>query len=162
MSAPMSPGRLAEIRAELARYQGHTPVGFACCSAHGSADAVPALLAEVERLRDQRSDLFERIDSLASENAELRAELAARPTRADVLREAADEGPKWASCLTESVAMAAFRGHLRRMAVAAEQGETDGPVCPVCQAPPCHCGCFGKEPDPHCPHQATPGGGSCG
>lgn len=51
MRTPMSPERMADIRAALDRYRGHAPVGFACCSAHGPADAVPDLLAEVERLQ---------------------------------------------------------------------------------------------------------------
>ena len=51
MTAPLSEGRLAEIRESLRVYQQeHVDTGFACCRAHAAADAVPELLAEVARL----------------------------------------------------------------------------------------------------------------
>lgn len=33
------------------------------------------------------------------------------------------------------------------------EGESTLPKCPVCSHPPCHCSCFGKEPDRLCPHR---------
>lgn len=45
---PLDDQRLAEA---LAAYEGHPELGFACCSAHAVADHVPALLAEVQRLK---------------------------------------------------------------------------------------------------------------
>jgi len=53
MSERMSDERLAEIRKDHTAYEAsHAHAGsFACCSAHSSADDVPELLAEVERLR---------------------------------------------------------------------------------------------------------------
>ena len=53
----------------------------------------------------------------------LRAELAARPSRAEVLREAAAEGARWADGGIESLAVGFFGQHLRRLADAAERGE---------------------------------------
>ena len=52
-SEPLSDERLDEIQTNHATYTArHAHDGsFACCSAHVSADAVPELLAEVERLR---------------------------------------------------------------------------------------------------------------
>ena len=53
VAEPMSDERLAEAQRNHAAYKAsHAPAGsFACCSAHASADDVPELLAEVERLR---------------------------------------------------------------------------------------------------------------
>lgn len=56
--APLSDERLAEIRGDHNAYVArHAHAGaFACCSAHTGADAVPELLAEIQRLRDERDD----------------------------------------------------------------------------------------------------------
>jgi hypothetical protein len=70
------------------------------------------LQLEIRRLREA---LRVACDQIAGLEASV-GELAARPTRAAVLREAADEGPRWASCFTEDVTMNSFRAHLRRMA----------------------------------------------
>ncbi|MER7053417.1 hypothetical protein ACH4MG_27405 [Streptomyces sp. NPDC017454] len=43
--------QLTDIDNQLAAYRQHAPTGFACCSAHPVADAVPVLLAEVRRLQ---------------------------------------------------------------------------------------------------------------
>lgn len=51
----------------------------------------------------------------------LRAELAARPSRAKVLRDVADAAQRFASSPIEEIALAAFAGELRRMAHTAEQ-----------------------------------------
>jgi hypothetical protein len=45
---PLDDTRLTKA---LAAYESHPDLGFACCSAHAVADHVPALLAEVERLK---------------------------------------------------------------------------------------------------------------
>ncbi|MFE9855571.1 hypothetical protein [Streptomyces sp. NPDC005780] len=71
----MTPDRLAEIR-EAARVFGEHPVlGFACCTAHDAADAVPELLAEVDRLRKALSgaadQVAERDDELGGVHTEL-------------------------------------------------------------------------------------------
>lgn len=52
MSAPLSEEYLAEVEAALDAYSEHYPTGFACCSAHGAADATYKLLTEVRRLRE--------------------------------------------------------------------------------------------------------------
>ncbi|GGV36571.1 hypothetical protein GCM10010293_39910 [Streptomyces griseoflavus] len=49
---PLDDQRLAQ---DLAAYEGHPDLGFACCTAHAVADHVPALLAEVELLRGQQA-----------------------------------------------------------------------------------------------------------
>ncbi|MFF3730441.1 hypothetical protein ACFYXM_09010 [Streptomyces sp. NPDC002476] len=53
MSVPMTPDRMVEIREAAHTYNEHPTLGFACCSAHDAADAVPELLAEVDRLRKE-------------------------------------------------------------------------------------------------------------
>lgn len=51
MTGPLSEEYLAEVEVALAAYRKHAALGFACCSAHGPADAASVLLAEVRRLR---------------------------------------------------------------------------------------------------------------
>ncbi|QKW31458.1 hypothetical protein HUT11_35435 (plasmid) [Streptomyces seoulensis] len=91
---PLSPEREAEIAAAVAAYAAHPDLGFACCSAHPVADAVPALLAELAAVRAEITTeiarfgiygsapvatkaLVARADELVNEKAALRAELAA-------------------------------------------------------------------------------------
>ena len=68
--------------------------------------------------------------------------------RSEVLREAADEGPRWASCLTEGVVMAAFRDHLHRMADVAGRQFLE---CPYCGFPADASGCRIPRHDSRCP-----------
>lgn len=49
MTEPLSAADLAKCRDAIAAYEAHPDLGFACCSAHGAADAAVVLLAEVER-----------------------------------------------------------------------------------------------------------------
>jgi len=103
MSKPMSPDYLAEIaaRAEAVTdgpWGPHLGVTTNVFIAHARAD-VPALLAEVERLR---------------------AELAARPTRAEVLRETAPE----MDAIAHEYGVFGVGGRLRQLADAAEAGES--------------------------------------
>ena len=49
-TTPMTPERKQEIREAARTFSEHPRLGFACCSAHDAADAVPELLAEVDRL----------------------------------------------------------------------------------------------------------------
>ncbi|MFC9973606.1 hypothetical protein ACFVH6_22195 [Spirillospora sp. NPDC127200] len=60
MREPLPAERLTEIREMHADYQKRCGRlgGFACCSAHSVANAVPALLDEVERLRTELSVAF--------------------------------------------------------------------------------------------------------
>lgn len=53
MTQPLTPEREAEIRWRREQYLlNHShPSAFACCTAHASADDVPDLLAELDRLR---------------------------------------------------------------------------------------------------------------
>ncbi|MFD7615717.1 hypothetical protein [Streptomyces sp. NPDC059802] len=53
----LSPGRENEIREAAGAFSEHPKLGFACCSAHDAADAVPELLAEIDRLRTHVSEL---------------------------------------------------------------------------------------------------------
>lgn len=59
MSEGMSDIQLLDIRGRHGTYvASHDHVGaFDCCSAHASADDVPALLDEVKRARGQLADL---------------------------------------------------------------------------------------------------------
>ena len=57
MTEPLSSKREQDIRATVANYEQHPDIGFACCSAHGPADAVPELLAELDRLRDELAEV---------------------------------------------------------------------------------------------------------
>ncbi|NED31021.1 hypothetical protein [Streptomyces sp. SID8499] len=59
MSDRLSPEREAEIAAVVAVYAAHPDLGFACCSAHPVADAVPALLAELAAVRAERDQARE-------------------------------------------------------------------------------------------------------
>ncbi|WP_282084088.1 hypothetical protein [Streptomyces tendae] len=54
MNVRLSPEREAEIAAAVALYEGHPNIGFACCSAHGPADGVRDLLAELAAVRAER------------------------------------------------------------------------------------------------------------
>lgn len=54
---PLTDQQLDEIEAAITTYQQHPNVGFACCSAHPAADATPALVAEVRRLRDELAEV---------------------------------------------------------------------------------------------------------
>jgi hypothetical protein len=56
-NTPMTLDRLAEIREAARTYSGHPALDFACCTAHDAADAVPELLAEVDRLRGRLPEL---------------------------------------------------------------------------------------------------------
>ncbi|MCZ7413102.1 hypothetical protein [Streptomyces sp. WMMC897] len=109
MSAPMMPERLAEIRDRAVYLRGHGADADEYEIELSAGTDVPALLAEVERLR---------------------AELAARPSRAEVLREAADSlaaacpehsdaDEAWMDCPCE------YADELRRMADLADAGETE-------------------------------------
>lgn len=75
----MSDVQLLDVRGRHGAYTAsHNHVGaFDCCSAHASADDVPALLAEVERLRDLNAELSETLDVRHDETQQLRAQLAA-------------------------------------------------------------------------------------
>ncbi|MEU0656085.1 hypothetical protein ABZ485_28105 [Streptomyces albogriseolus] len=53
MTQHLTDQQLTDIDGHLAAYRQHGPTGFACCSAHPVADAVPELLAEVRRLRTE-------------------------------------------------------------------------------------------------------------
>ncbi|MFB7461251.1 hypothetical protein [Streptomyces sp. NPDC056188] len=77
-SARLTPQREAGIASAVAAYQTHPDIGFACCSAHAPADAVPALLAELAAVRTERDQ------ARAAAQRDLDAH------RAEVLREAAD------------------------------------------------------------------------
>lgn len=59
MTGPMKPEREREIEALHAAYRtSHDhPAAFACCSAHATADTVPELLAELDRLRDELAEV---------------------------------------------------------------------------------------------------------
>ncbi|MFJ3283334.1 hypothetical protein [Streptomyces halstedii] len=56
-TTPMTPDRYHEIWAAVGVYGAHPNIGFSCCSAHPAADAVPELLAEVDRLRARVAEL---------------------------------------------------------------------------------------------------------
>ncbi|KIF66249.1 hypothetical protein HY68_36685 [Streptomyces sp. AcH 505] len=56
-ASPLTPEREQEIRTAVAVYQDHPTIGFSCCSAHAPADAVPALLAELDRIRASRAEM---------------------------------------------------------------------------------------------------------
>ncbi|WP_239934219.1 hypothetical protein [Streptomyces sp. CBG31] len=93
--------------------------------AHARTD-VPALLAEVERLRAALSSaadaIAEQDDETAdwsAKNAALRAELAARPTRAEVLRQAAPE----MDAIAHEYGVFGVGSRLRQLADDAEAGE---------------------------------------
>ncbi|GHJ04746.1 hypothetical protein TPA0906_66110 [Streptomyces olivaceus] len=58
--------QLTDIEARWAAYQQHAPTGFACCSAHPVADAVPVLLAEIRRLRELESAALHARKALAA------------------------------------------------------------------------------------------------
>jgi hypothetical protein len=64
---------------------GH-PGAFACCSAHAAADAVPALLAEIDRVQRaytfDTADLKRRVDEQAREIERLKADRTATLTAA--------------------------------------------------------------------------------
>lgn len=100
---PLSPERLAEIRVEL----GHTESQI--------AEATGWELRHYKAVQRR----FHETRLLLAEVERLRAEMEDRPTRAEVLREAADELTTWLG-FEESVR------ELRRMADAAEQPETGG------------------------------------
>lgn len=59
MTEPLTPIRLADIRDRHESYVlSHShPGAFACCLAHGSADDVPVLLGEIERLQARVAEL---------------------------------------------------------------------------------------------------------
>lgn len=65
--------RLAEA---LAAYEGHPDLGFACCTAHAVADHVPALLAEVQRLKAERHSTNEALSDAAEALRDMRDRLA--------------------------------------------------------------------------------------
>lgn len=95
MSAPLTPERLAEIAARAAHALGVPPVVPAEAEALIGTD-VPALLAEVARLRavlsDAADNVAERDDEIAgwsAKNAALRAERDARQARVTYWRERA-------------------------------------------------------------------------
>lgn len=58
---PLTADQLAEIQADVAAYEQHPEIGFACCSAHRPADRAPALLAEVARLRGEIAAAVDRL-----------------------------------------------------------------------------------------------------
>lgn len=63
---------------------------------------------------------------MAAEIQRLHTELAARPSRPHVLRDAAAEGVRWASGAVERRVLSEFGLHLRRLAATAEAGEGRG------------------------------------
>lgn len=67
----MSELDLTPIRERFSHYRDHQAHAFAvrwsCCSAHGPADDVPALIEEVERLRDANANLIRNAEILAEE-----------------------------------------------------------------------------------------------
>src|ERR1043165_1267403 len=54
---PMTPARVEALQAAMYDYSTHPKLGFACCSAHGVADAVPDVLAENRWLRARVTEL---------------------------------------------------------------------------------------------------------
>lgn len=75
MSARLSPEREAEIAAAVALYEGHPNIGFACCSAHGPADGVRELLAELAAVRAERDQARAELAEFASRVNELESRL---------------------------------------------------------------------------------------
>jgi hypothetical protein len=53
----MTPDRVEALQAAMYDYSTHPKLGFACCSAHGVADAVPDVLAENRWLRARVTEL---------------------------------------------------------------------------------------------------------
>ena len=56
-NTPMTPDRVEALQAAMYDYSTHPKLGFACCSAHGVADAVPDVLAENRWLRARVTEL---------------------------------------------------------------------------------------------------------
>ncbi|MFF9287567.1 hypothetical protein [Streptomyces griseosporeus] len=114
---------LDAIEARIDAYRKHRDLGFACCSAHPVANAVPAMAAEIRRLR---------------------AELA--KVRIAVLREVADEcdeaGGKYAARALNDHASGAFTlmETFQRMANEAEYVATPCDPMVPCEdgGEPCH------------------------
>ena len=84
---------IAQMAEDFATYQKHPDLGFACCSAHAVADHVPALLAEVQRLRTSRWDATEIVARLESGLLETQTELSRAQARIAELE--ARDTPTW-------------------------------------------------------------------
>ncbi|WP_432053658.1 hypothetical protein [Streptomyces sp. bgisy022] len=74
---------ISKMAQDLAAYEAHPDLGFACCTAHAVADHVPALLAEVQRMRSSRwdatkvtADLESRLHAMHAELTRARARVA--------------------------------------------------------------------------------------
>lgn len=86
MSGPLNPEREQRIRYAVAAYtEGHSDRGFVCCSAHGAADGVRELLAELDRLRAER-------DQARRDSAHWQHELQLADQRITELRAATEMG----------------------------------------------------------------------
>lgn len=79
---------LADLRQEFADYRDHqlhaAARGWSCCSAHPLADQVPALLAEVERLRAVIAAAHEVVPSRLGAGRQIGAHIA-RGDSADIV-----------------------------------------------------------------------------
>ncbi len=93
MAEPMSDDRLAEAQRNHAAYKASHAhdESFACCSAHASADDVPELLAEVERLREALKRAWQLYDEAERNGAEARAGWQAAERRISKLKQARTE-----------------------------------------------------------------------
>ncbi|MBR8638693.1 hypothetical protein KEF29_03610 [Streptomyces tuirus] len=73
---------LTKLAEDLAAYEGHPDLGFACCTAHAVADHVPGLRAEIERLSERvarlEDDKVRRLDQQAKDDDEYIQVLAER------------------------------------------------------------------------------------
>ncbi|MEU5838816.1 hypothetical protein ABZ820_34845 [Streptomyces diacarni] len=165
---PMTPERVAEI---AARVDAATPGPWRVDDdwAEIKAPDLDTIADYWEPTRESGNGAFianarEDVPALLAEVERLRAELAARPTRAEVLRAEAAWLREIATPITRERSEHE-RGQMyaaERMAQRADaagkdtrEGESTLPTCPVCTNPPCHCRCFGKQPRRDCPHQAA-------
>lgn len=137
MSAPLSPERLAEIRDRAVYLRGHGADADEYEIELSAGTDVPALLAEVERLRAERdAEVQAAVDGMreawASEVGHVQRQLADRPRRAEVLRQEATNLRCVERTVTPGAAQGVREGLLRAALVlderadAAEQGETGG------------------------------------
>lgn len=102
-NAPLTDQQHADIRARHNVYmKWHSPGAFACCTAHASADDVPTLLAEIDRLRAELAAEERRHLQTIDERdraAEMANKLAATIAPFDIIGEHSSMNDPWQNAI---------------------------------------------------------------